>query len=424
MSAGYQYAGLHNAKQPGLSVQACAARLHHLAYAEERLMFLQAAHLVSTPARDVKALLARLQYEDCQHAGQLKTRVTELRVAHKKAFAAPDTPLALVFDEAMHAASSTELLASLVDVFKPALLQAYRSYLDATNGLADYPTVRILKSVIAEEEEGLALLAAVSQAVINTPAQKEEAARWVRHLQRILTAAGQVDGTGEIHAGNLLRVRGRTPYVIPRTFRRDDTFPRVWDFEHVDNQQIAPRLAQMISTRLSEDAVAEGVAFVLCETAGQPWAFYEDISRHLWDEMRHSLFGEAAAEVTLQDRALMPARDFEATYLFQMSPLELYALLGIGIEAALMKYPPGKREEYEFCRDSARHPLMTTFQDFDWADEVLHVTIARRQLKDWFHGDQQELIALAQKGLDFRTQTRQLHPPAPLPDLRHVIGAG
>ncbi|HQY93251.1 hypothetical protein [Caldilinea sp.] len=186
MSAGYQYAGLHNAKQPGFSVQACAARLHHLAYAEERLMFLQAAHLVSTPARDVKALLARLQYEDGQHAGQLKARVTELRVAHKKAFAAPDTPLALVFDEAMHAASSAELLASLVDVFKPALLQAYRSY----------------------------------------------------------------------------------------------------------------------------------------------------------------------------------------------------------------------------------------------ADEVLHVTIARRHLKDWFHGDQQALIALAQKGLDFRTQTRQLRPPAPLPDLHHVIGAG
>ena len=50
-----------------------------------------------------------------------------------------------------------------------------------------------------------------------------------------------------------------------------------------------------------------------------------------------------------------------------------------------MKYPIGKRGEWEFCRDAVKHPLMTTFQDFDWADEVLHVGIAKRQLSEWFH---------------------------------------
>lgn len=141
----------------------------------------------------------------------------------------------------------------------------------------------------------------------------------------------------------------------------------------------------------------------------------------MWDEMRHSLFGEAAAEAILGDRTLMPVRDFEIDYLFKMTPLELYAMLGIGVEAALMKYPPGKREEYEFCRDSARHPLMTTFQDFDWADEVEHVNIARRQLKTWFAGSNDELIALAEKGMKFRAEVRQRHPPSPMPDLSDKI---
>jgi hypothetical protein len=100
-----------------------------------------------------------------------------------------------------------------------------------------------------------------------------------------------------------------------------------------------------------------------------------------------------------------------------MTPLELYAMLGIGVEAALMKYPPGKRAEYEFCRDLARHPLMTTLQDFDWADEVEHVHIARKQLKEWFAGDADELAELAEKGMQFRARTRQLHPPSPMPDL-------
>ena len=130
---------------------------------------------------------------------------------------------------------------------------------------------------------------------------------------------------------------------------------------------------------------------MLWEVKQQPWSFYVAISRHMWDEMRHSLFGEAATEHVYGDRTVMPLRDFEIEYLFEMTPLELYAMLGIGVEAALMKYPPGKRAEYEFCRDLARHPLMTTLQDFDWADEVEHVNIARQQLKVWHAGDSEEL---------------------------------
>ena len=124
------------------------------------------------------------------------------------------------------------------------------------------------------------------------------------------------------------------------------------------------RLAQMIATRLGEITIAEALAIVLLEVDEQPWSFYVAISRHMWDEMRHSLFGEAAAEHVYGDRSALPLRDFEIEYLFEMTPLELYAMLGIGVEAALMKYPPGKRAEYEFCRDLARHPLMTNSSGF------------------------------------------------------------
>ena len=68
MTPYYRYAGTKNAKQIGLGVDACAARLLRFAYAESRLMFLQAAHIISTPSRDLKALLSRYQYEDAQHA--------------------------------------------------------------------------------------------------------------------------------------------------------------------------------------------------------------------------------------------------------------------------------------------------------------------------------------------------------------------
>jgi hypothetical protein len=415
MKRSYQYAGLQNATQEGLSVDQCAARIHRFAYTAERLMFLQAAHIISTPERDVKVLLARLQYEASQHASQFKARLPELRVSKTKAYQDPDASLQAAFDEAMYAANTIELLAGLTKVFIPALLDAYQRYVNETNGLADYPTVRLLKTVIAEVDDGLRLLEAAYDDVVDTPEKEAEAEDWSATLRNLLAAAGDIDGTGKVNRDVLRPVRATAPYLIPKALTRDDTFPRVWDIIHVENERVEERLMQMIATRLGETTIAEALGFVLYEMKDQPWEFYADISRHLWDEMRHSVFGEAAAEDIFDNRSTMPIRDWESAYLFRMDPLELYAML-FGVEAGLMKYPPGKREEFEFCRDTARHPLMTTLQDFDWADEVLHVHIARRRLKEWFDGSPEELQALGQKGLDFRARARAMHPQSPLPD--------
>lgn len=418
----YQYAGLQHVKQPGLSVEACIARLQALAYAEERLMRLQATHIVTRPEWDLKVLLGRLQYEAASHADWLKARLPELRVSRKKAFETfVESPLKVVFDEALYATNTSELLASLTRVFKPALLTAYRNYLVQTNGLADQPTIRLLKTIIAEEEETLEILVAAYTDLVDTPEKETEARCWAETLNGLLIAAGGVDGTGEVDEVKLHPSRATSPFVIPRQAVRDDTYRRIWDFVHVENMRVAERFAQIVATRLSEITAAEGLVFVLCEVEDQPWPFYVDISRHLWDEVRHTLFGEVTTEEIFDDRAAMPIRDFDMTYIFQMTPLEQYVGLGIGIEAAMMKYPPGKREEYEFCRDVARHGLMTTFQDFDWADEVLHVNIARRQLKEWFPGSQAELLALAQKEVSMRAEIRKLHPPSPLPDVSHAL---
>jgi hypothetical protein len=413
----YRYAGLQNIKQTGLPVEQCVARLHRLAYAEERLMLLQAVQIVERPEWDLKLLLGRLQYEDVQHADGLKQRLTELRVSKNKAYKAPDDEgLKLVFDEAMHTASTPELLAALTQLFKPALLQAYRHYLAQTNGLADYPTVRLLKMIIAEEEEILLLLQAAYRHLVDTPEKEAEATAWAAQLGHLLAAAGGLDGTGPAQPEALRPRRATHPYKVSRTLARDETFTRIWDFIHVDNQNVAERLSQMMATRLAEITAAEGLAYVLWETEDQPWSFYTDISRHLWDEIRHTLFGEIATEDVFQERQTMPLRAFDEASIVQMTPLEMYAMLGIGVEAAMMKYPPGKREEFEFCRDVARYPLMATFQDFDWADEVLHVNIARRQLKEWFAGNTEELIKLAQYGVELRGSVRHRRPPSALPD--------
>ena len=417
MNSPYQFAGLKRAKEPGLSVEESARMVHRMAYVEERLMFLQAAHIVTTPQRNLKGLLSRLQYEDGLHSDFLKNRLMELRVSRSRGHGVPDERLEVVLDEAMHSEGSVELLAALAGVFKPSLLEAYRSYVRQTNGLADYESVRLMRAIIAEEEENLRLLEAAYSDVVQTAKEKEVAAKWAGTLEGMLEDAGGIAGAAESGVGSIQAVRSGGRFRVARRPERDDTFSSVWDLIHVDEDRVPERLAQMIATRLGEVTIAEALVIVLLEVEGQPWSFYLAISRHMWDEMRHSLFGEAAAEKIYGDRAALPLRDFEIEYLFEMKPLELYAMLGIGVEAALMKYPPGKRAEYEFCRDRARNPLMTTLQDFDWADEVEHVQIARQQLKEWFAGDADELSALAEKGMEFRARTRRLHAPSPMPEL-------
>jgi len=64
----------------------------------------------------------------------------------------------------------------------------------------------------------------------------------------------------------------------------------------------------------------------------------------------------------------------------QLTPKERHAVLYF-IEQGLMP-KTGKRHEWEVSKE-APSPLATTFQDFDWADEVLHARIGR----DWYVSD-------------------------------------
>ena len=94
-------------------------------------------------------------------------------------------------DEAMESDGSVELLAALVKVFKPALLDAYRSYVRQTNGLADYESVRLMRAIIAEEEETLDLLEAAYSDVVQTVEEKEVAAKWAARLRRCSRTRGE-----------------------------------------------------------------------------------------------------------------------------------------------------------------------------------------------------------------------------------------
>src|SRR5229473_562559 len=406
----YRYAGLQRVFTPGLSVAETVERLRRFAYVEQRLMRLLSSRIVTIPQRDVKVLLARLQYEDALHADGWRTRIGEMRTNKSKLESAPDPALEILFDEAEHLPGMYSFLAVVTHVLKPALCAAYDAYQKANNDLADYSSVRLVRQYLVEEEEHVQLLTAALNDIEPTQQEHRLSLEWKESLTSFLAAAGGIDGTAP-RAEARPRIASVEPYRIPHVLVRDTTVPRVWDYVVPSQEDVLTYLDYIMGLRLSEINVAEGLAIVLFETPAMPWSFYLDISRHCWDEMRHSLFGEASIETTHANAAAVPMRDYEGVFVMESSPLEQYAVLGLEVEGKNMRYPPGKRQEWEYARDVAKHPLMTTFQDFDWADEVLHVNIARRQLDSWFEGGLKAIGAFAKSGKEHRTVVKHRHPP-------------
>ena len=399
-----KFAGLGDVKRPGLSVSAAAERLLCLAYTERRLMVLCAAKMISVPQRDLKLLLGRQQYYAAGRCHSLRERLRQMRTAKVRIDAIPNQVLAIFLDEVLFYDESGEV-AQVIWWIHRQLLASYEEYLETTNPLADAPTCDLIETFLIPLRASVERLRAhLDQLGISAEASLPS------DLQKFAVAVGEIAGfraRGELVA----RERSTQPFVVPRKAGRDAGLNRVWDYVRPPMEDVADHLAYMLGIRLSEINVAEGLAVVLCETKDMPWEFYWDISRHLWDEVRHSIMGEAAIEATFGTTGAIPMREYESAYCMEASALEQYATLGLEIEGAQMKYPIGKRGEWEFCRDTAKHPLMTTFQDFDWADEVLHVTIAKRQLNEWFPDGAKQLSALAEVGKQNRTRVKERQSP-------------
>jgi hypothetical protein len=137
----------------------------------------------------------------------------------------------------------------------------------------------------------------------------------------------------------------------------------------------------LLCKRTLEMDVPEMMASFITERAHEPWEFYRDYSRQLWDEARHAMMGSVALEARGVDwRREIPLNvSFALRLNLHARPVERQMML-FAIEQSLMPGETGKRYEYETAV-AAGDALSAHFHDYDWADEVLHAQIGRRMLK-------------------------------------------
>ena len=385
------YTGITNVNRVGLMVSECARRVGRFGFVSQQLMRLQAAKMSSVANWEFKAMLGRQLWECAQHWGEWFTRAKELRGHDHLIDGHAHGKLADVFEEALFSQTDAELAIALYHVILPAFKTALDHYLEQTNPLVDAPTVRLIRHVLLDLADQLAFGREIKLNVTDDM-------KWHDHLQAYLDAAGGIDGTyPERPSYELPPTRSNGDWRMPLTFSRDERFTTTIPKENpYDESELHGAMHSKMWVRSQEMTAAELCASVLYEWEDLPYEGCLDLARHCWDEVRHSLFGQVALESERISLENVPSWVGYAGHTMPYPPQKRYAHLAIATEASAMGYPGGKRGEWEWCRDKTQHALMTTFQDFDWADEVNHVGFGRKWLLQYyFKGDRQKAQAVA-----------------------------
>jgi hypothetical protein len=377
-------ATLEEAARPGLSVEACVARLKRYHYAFLRLHEVFTARITAEPIYELKTGFSHHAYLCAEHVMALRTRVGEMREPPLGLEEVPHPALAVLFDEILAAPTTAELLAGLYDVALPALDAALERHARDTNPLTDAPSLRVCRFARLEvadmtEFGGKCLAALVDDAAW---AGMEP---WLALLKRCLAAAGGLDGTAAPSGDSVSPMHSAKPYVYDPVPKRDERFRDLWNqgvnaeaFLYDPDQPPRAKTLMMLFKRLREIDVPEMIASILTQTKGQPWGYYRDMTRQLWDEARHAMMGEVGFVANGVDwtRARI-THNWSMRLNTECTPIERHAVLYF-IEQGLMPRT-GKRFEWEVGVASG-DPLSATLQDYDWADEVLHAAIGR----DWY----------------------------------------
>ncbi len=378
-------ATLEQAMVQGLSVEECVRRLKRYHYAFKRLHQIFTSRITAEPLYELKMAFSLHAHLCAEHAAALRKRVGAMREPPLGLDAVPDPNLEIFFDEILAAPTTEELVAGLYARALPALKTALEEHIRDTNPLADHPSVRLCRFALLEVTDMLQF-GSQSVSVLLKDNLSERITPWLGLLEDCLAAAGGLNGTQKPSGKTIARQHSVHPYKYDPVPRRDERFPDPYNmgvnaevFLYDEHYPPEPKTLMMFYKRLREIDVPEMLASIIAETPGKSWEYYRDMTRQLWDEARHAMMGEVGfAKLGIDwPKLVMINFTWSLALNTQLKPIERHAVLYF-IEQGLMP-KTGKRFEWEVGQAS-KNPLAATFQDYDWADEVLHARIGR----DWY----------------------------------------
>jgi len=360
------------------------ARLQRVLFEVEREMVRTVTTLIYRVGEpELKYLLCQHVWESSGHARFLRERGREM-----SGFGSGESvrdPLRRLFTEAVMPDDAYVALAGFYRVLKPALLAAYKHYLQATHALADWPSKRLVEEFIGDETRHASEMAAFDRSAA--------ADAWVDHLKAILASLGGLLGeTVRIPLSpDFVWESSQKTYTHPATCNRgvyptcssvfshdpDETpIVRPWLVDPKTDARVI-RVMVYVWLMMEMDAV-DYLATVFFDIPDAPFDLHHDLARHLWDESRHSQFGYRQLPKLGVD--LMTVEHSLDLYniLVQMPPHERYAMMTMEFEAGSFPTKATVMDRIRELNDFEADTLLA----FDRNDEQNHVRYGHRWLPE------------------------------------------
>jgi hypothetical protein len=296
-----------------------AQALTRLFYREQAVVLACGGWTPRVAAIEHKAELARAAWESALAADALRERVFELRY-----------PVRFLDEQGEElAVEAPDGLRALV----AALRADYAAYLEATDELADGPSVRVVAASLRDKERQSAALAGV-----------------------------------ELDDGD--------PARDPRYFASSFYWPDVLDSSYPYGEGVALQLRSAVS-HLNEVWAVDTAGRILHELSPElGWEFTSEAARWLYDESRHMLMGKERLARWGFEPAQIPLGGYIYEACAGQDPLYRLGMLGYFETKNI-----GRKRERAQAFHEMGDATSETDMEFDWADETLHAEYGRRWLR-------------------------------------------
>jgi hypothetical protein len=354
-----------------------AVILKRFYFCERSLLISEAGWIAGTAPLLLKTEYAKMTWEDAQAADVMRDRVFELRYPSRLVSQEGEEPLIQFLEEARNAPSALAFYLSLVQVFKPALANAYRAYLDLADVIGDGPSIRFMTQALRDKEHQIEMLESYLDDMLASNPEGEAVARaWVHTLQTRLDALGGI-GLDKVEAPATETpplLEGRREFAVAQVPARETSYPRVrfyWPDICVPDYPYGEGLGLQVRSAVSHInevwAVEACSAFTYAFSGVLPWEFLVDATRWTYDESRHCRMGYerlmnwgfAKEQIPLGTYIYDAAKDEDPIY--RLGMLYFFETMNINKK-------PKRRDKFMEYEDSlSQHDM-----DFDWADETIH----------------------------------------------------
>jgi hypothetical protein len=338
-----------NDAQNRITIDENVEYLKRYAFLERACMRTLAGWMPGVPEWEPKNEFGLHVWESADCADQIRARLRELRCYQPERNLSP--LLETLAKELDYAQNSAEVMAGVYLVIKKRLLEAYRSHPDTTWTAFDNPTVKVIEKIIAISERHVAWAEKVFADIApNYPG---------------VTGTGPTGGAPQRPDGHPLLLPWKECQRMPDWPIFDpsvDIEPdrklhpaehRLWRFKHY----------------LNEITAAETLGSILWMTPEMPWEYQHNVSRHLWDEVRHSQLGQTRVQQLGLKISEVPQVVQIYNVMMTLPAVDQYALLTTVIEPNGMPEKTINREHWEEIGDD----ISAAAVSYDWSDENFHV---------------------------------------------------